>query len=226
MRKLISLQVVILAALVFPGCVDPKGNFDDFSDRVVDAAARPDAPPIGEIPDVTGEFYLSLSPAPTPTLLFRYIATTVLEEGPSGYTIDLSLQPLDRDTLEPVGDPQISDDVPVSEAGTFEAYFPDTIIPGRANPVSGQTLTADVTLVGQLRNEDLYCGDADGMVKSPLTLALDGSTFAAIRVEEGTTGTDLPEPVAQCPPTGDEDAGVPDAGAADAGLDAGLDAGD
>lgn len=219
MRKLIPLQVVILAALVVSGCVDPKGNFDEFSDRVVDAAARPDAPPLGSIPDVTGQFYVALSPAPTPTLLFRYIATTVVEQGPDGYTLDLSLQPLDRDTFEPVGDPQVSNDVEVTEAGTFEAFFPDTVIPARANPVSGQELTADVTLIGQLRSEDLYCGDVDGMVKTPLTLALDGSTFGAIRIEEGTTGMDLPEAVAQCPASSDADAGVPDGGTGDGGLD-------
>lgn len=219
MTKLIFLQVVTVAAFGFSGgCVDPGGTFDDFQERVVDAASRPDARSIDEIPDVTGEFYMGLRPGPTPSLPFRFLATTVLHQDASGATLDLSMLSLDRETFEPVGAPNAVEGVVVSDSGEFTAVFIDVVIPARANPVSGQELTADVTLIGQLRTEDLYCGDAEGMVNSPFTLSLDGSTFAAIRVAPGTTGMDLPELVGECPASIDDpDAGVPDAGPADAG---------
>lgn len=229
--KPLSLALISFSGLGLAACVDARQSYDDFGDRVIDAAARPDARGVDTIPDVTGQFYLAIRPAPTPSLPFQYIADVEIELGPGdGATIDLTLVHLDRDTREPVGDPQTAADVEVSASGQFTAEFPDVVVPARANPVTGQELLSDVTLVGELRTKDLFCGIANGEVKSPIQLSLDGSTFGAIRIEPGTTGDDLPELLGECPATSDADAGVPDAGSPDAGspdagLDAGLDAG-
>jgi hypothetical protein len=225
--KPLPLALISFSGLTLAACVDARQSYDDFGDRIIDAAARPDARGVDTIPDVTGQFYLVIRPAPTPSLPFQYIADVELEFGPGddGATISLTMIHLDRDTREPVGDSQTAADVQVSASGEFTAEFPDVVVPARANAATGQQLLADVTLVGELRTEDLFCGIANGAVKSPIQLSLDDSTFGAIRITPGTTGDDLPEMLGECPTSSDADAGVPDAGPADAGLDAGgLDA--
>ena len=73
------------------------------------------------------------------------------------------------------------------------------IIPGAANVITGNELTVDVVLVGRIQTQDLFCGDAMGMILKPIVLDIAGSTVGAVRVEPGMVGDDLPPPVSACP---------------------------
>jgi hypothetical protein len=213
----------MVALATIAGCPDPAARFDDFISRVPDAKVEepePDAPPLEELPDVSGEFLVGVAPVVAPDATLRFISTNVMTmNGDGTATLDISLQPLRVNNGMPVGDPVALNDVPVSTSGTFTASFDDIFVEGEANPLTGSDIVADVILIGTIRNQDLYCGEVDGMVKQPSQLPLDGSTFGAIRVAPGTVGPDLPAPVVECPPLVTTDAGVPDGGGspADAG---------
>ena len=245
--------VTLALACALCACVDPAGRFDDFKERVYDAEVVEsiDASELDEIPDVTGTFLFSLAPYLDPDQPFQFIADVTLTAGDDGAALDLSVQPLHvegrappEDDLTPVGDPLAATGVEVQTTGEFEAVFaalpdpedpedcmppPDApaILPGEANGLSGSRLEVAVSMRGEIRSENLFCGEAVGYVLNLGCLDLStspGSTFAAIRVDDGTIGTDLPDPVTACPdPVDEPDAGIPDAGTADAGTaDAGA----
>ena len=221
----------LFATLLVAGCPDTKQSFDDFDNRVIDADNdRIDGANLEEIPDVNGEFLLSLSPSIAPTALLKFIATTVLEESGGEITVALELQPLcvqeGQCTVgQPIGDPIAVAAASVNGAGEFTANLVEAFVPGGANPISGSDIIGDIELLGTLKDDDLYCGEANGTATvSGSPIPINGSTFASIRITPGTLGDDLPDPVAECPPEGgDVDAGVPDAGTPDAGIpDAGA----
>ena len=206
-----------LAALLF-ACVDPAARLDDFSDRVIDAGDRDrtDAAVVEDIPDATGTFLLSLAPFISPDEPFQFLAEVTVN--PDEAVLDITVQPLDVNNREPIGDAFGVGSVTISSTTEFDAIFaasPESCsddppeepvrIPGAANPVSGSDLLLGPTLHGLLIDENRICGRVTGCEYS-LDLDLDsgsGSTFAAIRVDPGTEGDDLPEPVGSC-------AGLPD----------------
>lgn len=221
--------VAIVAAGAAITCVDARGTFDDFGDRVgtLDASSI-DGAELSEIPDVSGEFLFSLDPKPVAEGTFiRFIATMSLDIAADRKTAtaDLSLQPIGVLDGEPIGDPLVHQGVPINSAGRFEITVDTALdaIPADANPVTGADIGLDGVLVGQLLegDTDRFCGTVSGTVK-PTGTVIDGSTFGAVRIAPGTTGNDnLPEPLGECPAPGggEADAGV-DAPAEDAGVDA------
>ncbi|HTM20172.1 MAG TPA: hypothetical protein VL172_06690 [Kofleriaceae bacterium] len=189
------------------GCVSPKDRFDEFNDRVIDAApvVIVDGTPLAQIPDVTGEFLQGYSPvfAPAASIQFRTTVGYMAVSDTSG-RLDMSAQPLDADTREPVGDPVVTNDTVVNEAGEFAAIVQGNV-DGAANPITGSDLVLDIVLHGIIRNTDLFCGTVTGNITN-LDLVLDGSTFGSIRIADDTATADLPPPLVACP---DE---TPDAG--------------
>ena len=193
-------MTVLLGSLV--ACVDAEQRFNEFDERVPDAGIidEPDAEPFDIVPNITGQFLVALSPVIAPDARILYIANIDMTPTTTGAVIDIEgLVALDRDTFDPVPetDPLVSMDNLVSIAGQFEAPIRGAV-PGRANPLSGQPLVIDVVLLGSIVDQDLWCGIANGQETS-LNIDLDGSTFGAVRIAEGTTGLDLPDPLAACP---------------------------
>jgi len=211
-----KLASTVLVLSLAGGCVNPRDRFDEFGGRVIDAApvVTIDAAPIGNLPDITGEWLFGIQPviAPGSTIRlrgpidFRYVG---VDEG----VADISVTPLHRTTGMPVGDPLVSNDVPVASTGEFDAPAQGAIS-GLANPISGSNLQVDIVLHGMIRSADLLCGTVTG-TESNLNLVLDGSTFGAIRIDPATAPRDLPPAINDCPVT-EPDAGVPDAMPADA----------
>jgi hypothetical protein len=207
----LSTRFFTLAVLLLTGlgaCVDAEAKFDEFDERVPDAGIidEPDAEPLDVIPNITGHFLVALSPVVAPDARILYIATTDMTPTTSGGVVDIqALTALDRDTFDPVPDtdPLASMGNEVNLAGQFEAPVRGDV-PGRANPLSGQPLIIDVTLLGTIVDEDLWCGIANG-VETTLNIDLNGSTFGAIRIPEGTTGDALPDPLAACPDDGGDE---------------------
>jgi hypothetical protein len=218
----VALFVVVFAALA-GGCTDPSARFNEFDDRVplpTVPDGGPDAMALDMLPDVTGEFLLSMSVNISPTTPIQFRMENVLTQHPDGTgELDTTITALTADAARvPVGNPFIVNDIPVAVTGEFMFTGTDVMIPGEANPITGSDIVADVVLTGQLRSPDLLCGDLGGMVKMPLTLALSpGSFFGGIRVTPGATGAQLPDPVSSCP-VETPDAGVPDASIPDAGV--------
>jgi hypothetical protein len=197
---LITASTLSLTAV---GCADPQSRYDAFQARTVDLRSS-DAGAVapGERFDFSGRYLLALAitiSSDSP-LLFACDVSVASDLT----TLDLQLRPLSTDSdaepRTPVGDTFGARALPYAEDGTFSADLGEVTAPGRANPISGSTIVANVSIsasthraVGDLPN--LFCGQASGMVNMPLTLDLAGSTFGAI---ETTSFTDA-QPLTQCP---------------------------
>lgn len=209
MSTKISIFLISFAAV---GCADPAARFGEFTDRVVDGSVNTiDASPLDEIPDISGDFLLAADPAPFPGSYFRFKATAAMTRTGDDVAVQLDFQPLHRMTGEPVGDaiPATPRMAAVSTTGEFEVRVMG-VVPGEGNAISGTPVTIDLMVMATIRTEDYFCGLLNGGVVAPLTLDLNGSTFGAIRVPDGTDIIDL-TPVPNCVDLDPADAGVPDA---------------
>ena len=232
MLKLLSTSITLLVIFGL-GCVDAREPFDDFAGRIIDAGAgnQTDAAPLEEIPDITGTFLMGMSAVTAPDRIAQFAAeTTYTDNGDGTGTVSIALQPLHTATREPVGDPVVMDGsmAPVANTGEFSATF-EGLLPADANPITGTNLRVRITMSATIKSVDLFCGPLDGDVIAPVPSSIDGSSFAAIRIDPDSAPADLPPVIGECPT--DEppevDAGVPDppldAGGLDAGeLDGGL----
>jgi len=158
----------------------------------------PPLPDGTEVFDVTGQHLLSVSPVfwPPEFLFFRAdVAVT-------GSTLDITLQPLEPETKDPVGGAWVVEDVPILGDGSFTADFGVRYIPPAAYPVLDLPIPLNVTdfqLIGKTTSVDSFCGNVSGFSQllPPASdiILLYGSTFGAARI----TGPTLPEPVGACP---------------------------
>lgn len=209
-----------IIALAACACTDPGANFNDFVSRVPDARRPVDAPFLTSIPDVSGRFFLAVASVVDVDQPLYFISENTMTAKPDGTAvIDVHITPLNFATLQPVtgGTPLGDTGLPVSIAGHFEYTQNMITIASEANPFSSSDLVADpLTFSATIRSADFYCGDVSGMLTSPLSLSLDGSTFGAVRVPDGAIGDQLPDPVSACGPEFTPDAGVPDAHISDA----------
>lgn len=213
------------------GCIDAKGNFDQFADRVgfVDASTIDRAG--GGLHDISGTFLYAtragFETSNNPDYYNQFILRSTLTITGDTGLLDGALTPLcvattctERNEIPPA---LVSEDVVVNADGTYEAVFSGTL-PGGANPISGTPISLTTNVSGTIMSADFLCGEISG---SAAGIDLTGSTFAAIRITD-TTPANLPAPVAACPSSGGEDAGVdapvPDATMPDAAVDAGVDA--
>jgi len=210
------------ALLLLTACPDPRAKYEDFVERVPDAAIEEpaaDAAVLDELPDVTGTFFMAFDPVVAPGLPFLFRWQIVLTKNPDGTgSVTVMHQALTTADRQPIGAVTTIVDIPVPSTGELVFSVDDLIIPGPANAVSGTELHVDLDFDGVLRGADRICGDALGGVNSPFVLDLSNSTWSAIRVPDDALGNDLPPPELKCPAPVLPDGGVEDAGvAADAG---------
>ena len=227
-----------ILAICTTGCLDPAKSFEDFDNRVIDAS-----PVIiggacgGELPDISGEFFLNLAPSIAPTSFLQFIVTTNLNKTVDPAILSLTFQPLCTQESQctvgqPVGEPFTLEDAEVTEECGYEVRLDMVPIDGGANSISGSPIIGNLDMLGSIRDTDLFCGIVNGdAVVGGAPIPVNGSTFGAVRIAPGTLGDSLPAPVFECPSdetdpdAGVADAGVPDAAAQDAApLDAALDA--
>jgi len=182
---LASLAVVVTLPLI--GCVDARGSYDEFGDRLTDAGSGGvDGQTVDKLPAVSGNWRLVVHPAnlPEDRLLFfdAHLDLTTITQNTG--TIDMSAQPLSVSDLTEVGVAFVANDRAVANDATFDAPFVGTL-PGAANPVTGSDIAVNSTLDALLKTDDFVCGTMSGMAGS---LPLDGTTWAGVRVEAvGTT---------------------------------------
>lgn len=191
--RLVRVPRSLLAAVVLlcAGCPDPEAKFQEFVDHTKDD--RDFVPPTPDImaatADINGQFLLAVTPKFAPGTPLQMIATNTLMTDGSGNTfLNSSLQPLSLDAGKvttprvPVGDPIVQEMIPVTE-GNFVIDAGTVMFPGEANPLTGSPIVATLTMTGQIVSADFYCGTITGMVTEPIAQTLEGSTFAAVRIE-------------------------------------------
>lgn len=223
------------SAVVASGCVDAKGKFQDFEDRVGTIDANTADRPASSIYDITGTFLMALETSQFPGKYVQFLATYELTEQTDGTALlDSSMVALrtysanpDRNLAEcprspdDICPPLVDDDAPVNSQGAFESTFVYDAdhpgLPGQANPISGSTFSINATLHGVILSEDMVCGTVTGDVGGSVVNLSAGSTFASQRIKS-TSPDSLPDPIWKCPDVAPQDAGV------DAMPDAGLDA--
>ena len=196
----------ISVLLALAGCPDPEGRYNEFANRVPDApiVIMPDAPKLNMIPDISGTFlysiFVSLFPQAAP---LESIATITVHQGPP-LTADIHIQWLTYTGHNPID--RLQADYPgqtVDETGTFTVSVPALTIPGEAGFLGNDVTATDVHLVGMIKTANFFCGTVDG---TALTASLAGSTFGALRIQAGQSGSQLPPPLDSCaqqPPAGD-----------------------
>jgi hypothetical protein len=173
--------------------VDAKGSFDNFGNRIVDADVRSlDAPIVSTLPDITGDFFMVARPDLPEDRFFSFRAVNMFHAVTENTgTFDWEAIALDWQTFEPVGEPFTNTAVPVASDATADMPLIGQL-DGRANSVSGSTVTFNDTVVHvTLVTDDFICGTLTGDASG---FPLAGSTFGAVRI----TGDTLPPGIARC----------------------------
>ncbi len=192
-RAVLPLLLCVCAS----SCVDSEARFDQFTDRKA-AQVKRDLENVPEggcslpatLEQLEGRYLFALAAKPAPDRPILALLTIKAGKGdkPSGTVL---FEPLAiKDQMSTVG---------VKNEGTFELDGTEirvpmfhVVLPGEADPVQeGLDAEADLILDGSACIEDgamfvrTFCGKAAGNITVPLTLPLEGSTFGAIRIEEG-----------------------------------------
>jgi hypothetical protein len=202
------LVVVTAGLALVAGCPDPKGQFNDFGNRVVDGGGGDpvDAGPCGELADVSGTFYVTLEPIIAPGSYFSIVWDNTL----AGSALTIDQQILTHDTRVDTGAPTQHGPVTFANCQATLIYD-DLIIPDVANPITGSELSVDLTVVLTVVDGNAICGNVtSGMTSSGIDIS--GSTLLAVRVPDGTRGDDLPGRTTECPSASPPDAGPIDGG--------------
>lgn len=221
-----STCVVVALLLVPLGCVDPAKDYNDFNQRVIDARILPDRAPV-TIADISGWHLFAINPKSlVPGKYLSYLAEVEMQiDGANATVTRLALYPLDFETLEHVDPPvppsEFLDLVADATVGSFTVPLDEVVIPGRTNSIlPGSDVTVNGRLEAYTIDEDFFCGDVFGTVVLTGS-SLDGSTFAAQRIDPAQIGPTLPPVAGACDERLDTmmpDAGVPDAPVMDAGV--------
>lgn len=169
---------------------------------------RPDLlvglPDVGSCPPpppgaIEATYLLALSVSVRPELPILALVDVTTPPFMDGTGIALELQALAAaDRATPVTPPIPLRPFPILEDGSFRIELFGFLIPGAANPITGENLIADVIIAGSACFEDpsFLCGAVGGSLTLPQPLALTGSTFGMTLVEDPA---ELPErPVVNC----------------------------
>ncbi len=185
-----AMAAVLVTAM---GCgPDPAGKYDEFLDETkVDRDVPPQKLDVATgAGDISGQFLFAVSTTVDISKPFQFIATNTVTTDDAGVTtMRVELQPLSltqgktTEPREPVGDPLVFTDIPVVD-GRFLLDAGEITLVGSANPITGSDIVATLKMTGNILGDAFYCGSVTGDVVSPLQLNIDGSTFAAERLED------------------------------------------
>jgi len=194
-RGLVAPALTVFAVALLSGCPSPDvpGQFDRYLEDTEDE--REEALNVkmdvgGQLVDVSGTFLLMLDTIISPGTPLQFVAEVTYTAEGEGGTFGMTLQPLTLEVMSldtprlPIGDLITIDPVPVDASGRFEiASLGELMVSGEANPITGGNIRADVSLGGNIIDEDTFCGTAGGDVFEPIMVLLDGSTFSAVRLD-------------------------------------------
>jgi len=195
-----ALSTASALALVFlSGCVDPKGSFNEFAARVVDAAPSDNSCPSfpSGVPDVTGSwlfgaFDASLNPPADIQYLFALKANT---DG----TVDATAQPINFKNHKLIGAQFTNKGIPLDGCKLRIPF--NTTVPAAANPVNEQEAVLEATIPAFIHTKDLICGTTiEGVVTSLGNYSLAKTAFAMIRLtDEQVSSGNYPPSSHDCP---------------------------
>ena len=164
------------------GCTTAEDEFNAFRERyeplyppivVEGCTGDPCTPPTA--PEADGQYLFTLSAALDPTHPVLLDAQVTYDA--TGLSITTQAVRADDRTTK-IGDVVMLGPFTVAQDGCFQADLPPLDVPGEANPITGNPITADVTLIGRLcAPVGFFCGDITGAVTAPANIPLDGSTF-------------------------------------------------
>jgi hypothetical protein len=197
--------LLLVAACPSP---DAEGKYDRFVEQTEDDRDLPELkmdfgapvlPDLGgtggetetgePVPLFDGVYLVAVDTIVSYGLPLQFIGDVVADiDGMGNGTISVTFQPLSLDPMsttlprEEVGD-SITIDADVAAYG-FTLEFGETMVTGAANPITGSDIVANLSLVGQIRSENAWCGTVTGDVLSPIQVGLAGSYFAATRLAD------------------------------------------
>jgi hypothetical protein len=138
-------------------------------------------------------FLMAVSLSLAPSTPLQYLTSAEVQNG----ELSLALQPLTLDvgsTTEPRtphGDPIVVP--PILVVGqSFNFALDNLNVAGATNPITGSDLVASFEFQGTFVNSTMLCGTVAGQITAPLAADLEGSTFAAVVVEDGPLPTAFP----------------------------------
>jgi hypothetical protein len=216
---LIALSPICLS-LILTGCPDPKGKYDDFIERRSPVIEMPEggaeggaegggtsgseAGSAGEEASMitaieSGRFWLGLAPILDPANPMAFITEIdfeIADDGSMGRVLSMSLDPMtceDR-SVSAEGVIDFTEGVDLNADSSFVVDLGERTVPGPANCISGSNILATIVMHGAIVSNDTLCGTVTGELFQPFAFDLKGSTFAAIRLEEGMSTADLAIP--------------------------------
>jgi hypothetical protein len=147
----------------------------------------------------SGRFWLGLAlildPA-NPIAFVTEIEFEIAEDGSMGRVLSMYLDPMtceDR-SISAEGVIDFTEGVELNSDSSFEVDLGERTIPGAANCISGSLILANIVMHGTIVSNNAICGTVTGELFHPFAFALEDSTFAAVRLEEGTSTRDLAIP--------------------------------
>ena len=190
------------------GCIpDPKGDFDDYTDRTgdfrkapADSGAVDSAPPEGSVQGLYyGACLSTLAAGRVDRVLRFYTEVNYVADGPGAKTgkIDLKLTPM---KLGPNNGPpeKVSKEwttgqtytVPATATnanGVYAAPLGTVNVPGNANPISGRDIIVEDAQVPGRFAKEKFCSQLIGHVVQPTDIPLEGdkNTCIYFPVKEG-----------------------------------------
>lgn len=221
--------LLVAAVALATGCPSPEPGekFDRFLDDTEEQRESSAVDQGGALADISGTFLFALASFLAPDAPLQFFTTVEFTDNGDGTgSASLSMQPLSLDIgsaitpREFVGDPLEIPEVAIDANGAFVIDIMEVVmLPGEANPISGTPIhTSRLTISGNIQDTDLFCGVVTGMVTMPLETPLDGSTFAAERVESPDPAGLPNPPLGKCPAGG----GGEDSGGSESGSDSGT----
>jgi hypothetical protein len=207
-RRTATLSMISMT-LALAGCTDPRGRYDDYASmfHTPDAGPMLDSPMTGGLADITGTFLLAITtPIALPPL--QTLDTLVLDQTSTPPKVNLHIQYLSDADRTPIAEGQTDyNNLDVDPTtGVFTVNVGDLVIPKAATSIGSITVNG-VVITSTIHSADFFCGTLTG---NALGTDLTGSTFGAVRVQVGQTGSALPSPALSCAdePTGNGDAGT------------------
>ena len=147
----------------------------------------------------SGRFWLGLAPILDPVNPMAFVTEInfeIAEDGSMGRILSMSLDPMtceDR-SVSAEGLIDFTEGADFNMDGSFVVDLGERTVPGAANCISGSPILANIVMHGAITSSDTLCGTVTGELFQPFAFDLEGSTFAAIRLEEGMSTADLAIP--------------------------------
>src|SRR5262249_11436693 len=136
---------IFSAVPLLAGCPDPEGRFNEFVSRPRDGqvVVTFDAPPLNEIPDISGNNLLAIKIVFVGSGPLQALVNVTMTKTGSTAKANFHISWLDKETLMTTGTPFDVNDIQISSAGEFDVNIATLNIPAAANPLGIDAVAKD-----------------------------------------------------------------------------------